>query len=79
MKRVKAIISKVLQIPESNVDDNTSPENTENWDSFNALLLISEFEKAFNNMKLDYDEDEGGTISDEETQQSQTSIRIGRA
>lgn len=48
MKRVKAILANVLQIDENSITDETSPENVETWDSFNALLLISEFEKAFN-------------------------------
>ena len=37
------------------------------------------FDTAFSNMKLDYDEDESGAIDETEKQQSQTSLRIGRA
>ena len=37
------------------------------------------FDTAFSNMKLDYDEDESGAIDESERQQSQTSLRIGRA
>lgn len=47
MKKIKTILAKVLQIDEDSITDETSPENVETWDSFNALLLISEFEKAF--------------------------------
>ena len=48
MKRIKSILANVLQIDEDLITDETSPENVEAWDSFNALLLISELEKAFN-------------------------------
>jgi hypothetical protein len=44
-----------------------------------ASLYWDKFDKAFNNMKLDYDEDESGAIDAAEAQQSQTSLRIGRA
>lgn len=48
MKRLKAILSKVLDIDENSITDQTSPDNVETWDSFNALMLISELEKEFN-------------------------------
>jgi len=48
MNKIKSILANVLQIDENSIRDETSPENVESWDSFNALLLISEFEKAFN-------------------------------
>lgn len=48
MKRVKAILSNILQIDEDIITDETSPKNIDSWDSFNSLLLISEFEKEFN-------------------------------
>ena len=34
------IVAKVFSIPESEVNDNSSPENIESWDSFNGLILI---------------------------------------
>ena len=43
-----------------------------------ATIYGDKFEKAFNNMKLDYDEDESGTVEEEETQNA-TELRIGRA
>lgn len=55
MKRIKSVLSKVLQIDENSITDETSPENVDTWDSFNALLLISEFEKTFN-MSFNIDE-----------------------
>lgn len=48
MERLKVILSKILNIPESEITDQTSPDNTENWDSFNGLLIVSELENTFN-------------------------------
>jgi len=53
-------------------------EQNSRWDRL-ATLYWEKFDKSFNTMHLDYDEDESGTISDEETQKSQTELRIGRA
>ena len=47
MKRLKAILSKVLDVEEGRITDDMSPENVETWDSFNALMLVSELESAF--------------------------------
>lgn len=47
MKRLKAILSKVLEIEEDKINDETSPNNVEMWDSFNGLLLVSELENSF--------------------------------
>ena len=44
-----------------------------------AETYWKKFDTAFSNMKLDYDEDESGAIDESERQQSQTSLRIGRA
>ena len=55
MKRLKAILSKVLDIGEGSITDNMSPHNVESWDSFNGLLLVSELEKEFN-VKFTMDE-----------------------
>ena len=41
------ILSSVLEIDQSEINDATSPENTETWDSFNALVLASELEDGF--------------------------------
>lgn len=48
MKRLKAILSKVLGIEQTLITDKTSPSNVESWDSFNGLMLVSELEKEFN-------------------------------
>lgn len=48
MKKLKQILSKVFQIDENQINDETSPDNTETWDSFNGLMLVSEVEEGFN-------------------------------
>lgn len=53
-------------------------EEGDKWDRI-VKIYQDKFDKAFNNMHLDYDEDESGAIDESEKQQSQTSLRIGRA
>ena len=55
MKRLKAILSKVLGIEEDKITDDTSPDNVEAWDSFNGLMIVSELESNFN-VKFTMDE-----------------------
>lgn len=55
MKRLLEILSCVLEIDESKITDDTSPAAVPSWDSFNALLLVSELEKAFS-VKFTMDE-----------------------
>jgi len=45
MEALKKIVAKVLNVDESKVDDSLTIDHTEQWDSFNHLLLISEIEK----------------------------------
>lgn len=47
MSRLKKILSKVLGVDEKNINDNSSPDNIESWDSFNGLMLVSELENEF--------------------------------
>jgi len=42
------LLSRVLDIDINVISDETSPENTETWDSFNALVMVSELENTFN-------------------------------
>ena len=44
---VNIIIAKVFSIPESEVNDQSGPENIESWDSFNGLILVDELENHF--------------------------------
>ena len=47
-KKLYQIISKILDVPASEINDESSPETIENWDSFNSLLLADELESEFN-------------------------------
>ena len=42
------LLSKVLDVAPDSISDATSPENTDAWDSYNALVLVSELESEFN-------------------------------
>ena len=41
------IVARVFSIPISQVNDESSPENIESWDSFNGLILVDELENHF--------------------------------
>ena len=47
-EKLKVLISKVLDISKEAATDETSPESTPSWDSFNALVMVSELEDDFN-------------------------------
>lgn len=42
------IVSRVFDIPKSNISLNNSPETIEKWDSFNGYILLDEIENEFN-------------------------------
>jgi acyl carrier protein len=46
--RVAMVFSEVLGIPSENITDETSPENTPQWDSLQAMNLVVALEGAFN-------------------------------
>ena len=46
--KVYDVISKVFNIQTSEINDESSPETIENWDSFNSLVLADELESEFN-------------------------------
>jgi len=48
MERLKGILSKVLGVDKTKIVDAMSPDSVDTWDSFNALLLVSELESTFN-------------------------------
>lgn len=52
-------------------------EDGDKWSRL-ATIYQEKFDKSFNNMKLDYDEDESGTVDESETQKSAAEIRVGR-
>ena len=47
-KKLFNIISRVMEIKSSELTDESGPEDVENWDSYNGLLLIDEIESEFN-------------------------------
>lgn len=54
-KSVEEVLGKVLDIDPSKITDATGPGNTDAWDSFNGLLLVTELEKNFD-VKFTIDE-----------------------
>lgn len=47
-RKLYEIVSKVFSIPIAEINDNSSPENVENWDSFHGLALVDALETEFN-------------------------------
>ena len=47
-EKLYSIISKVFSIQISEINDESSPETIESWDSFNGLILVDELESNFN-------------------------------
>jgi len=48
MKKLKELVSRVLKVNPEELNDESSPETIESWDSFNGLMLVSELERNFN-------------------------------
>ena len=46
-KRLYSIISKVMDLPISEINDESSPETIESWDSFNSYVLLDELVTEF--------------------------------
>jgi len=46
-ERLYGILSKVFSVPISQINDKSSPETIENWDSFNGLVLVDRLESEF--------------------------------
>jgi acyl carrier protein len=46
--RIEKAFSEVLGIPIGKINDATSPENTPEWDSLQAMNLVVALEEAFN-------------------------------
>ena len=55
MDKIKTIFASTLGVEEGDITNETSPDNTPSWDSLNAIILITEIEKAFD-MKFSFDE-----------------------
>ena len=54
-EKLYQIISKVFNVDSNRISDDTSPENLEEWDSFNFYVLLDEIEKGFD-VKFNLDE-----------------------
>ena len=54
-EKLYQIISKVFNVDSSKINDETSPENLEEWDSFNFYVLLDEIENEYD-IKFDLDE-----------------------
>ncbi|AJA92241.1 acyl carrier protein [Candidatus Nitrosopelagicus brevis] len=54
-EKLYKIISRVFNVDYNKINDETSPENLEEWDSFNFYVLLDEIENEFN-IKFDLDE-----------------------
>ena len=48
VEKLYEIIAKIMDVPVSEINDESSPETIESWDSFNSLLLADELESEFN-------------------------------
>jgi acyl carrier protein len=55
MDKLKQIFATVLNIPLEQVTENLSPDTCAAWDSLNAIVLVTEIEKAFS-LKFSFDE-----------------------
>jgi acyl carrier protein len=41
------IIAEIMEVPVSEINDESSPETIENWDSFRGLVLADELETRY--------------------------------
>ena len=54
-EKLYQIVSKVFGVDVSKINDDTNPENLEQWDSFNFYVLLDEIENNFDT-KFDLDD-----------------------
>jgi len=54
-EKLYEIVSKVFNVDNSRINDETSPENLDEWDSFNFYVLLDEIENQFS-INFDLDE-----------------------
>jgi len=47
-QKLYSIISQVFSVPISQINDESSPQTIENWDSFNGLVLVDKLESEYN-------------------------------
>lgn len=46
-EQVRRVIAAILEIPESSVNDSSSPDTLEGWDSVNHINIILAMEQEF--------------------------------
>lgn len=46
--KLHKLLADILKIESEAINDQTSPDNTATWDSFNGLMIAAELEKVFN-------------------------------
>ena len=46
-ERILSVVSNVLGIPADRIDDDSSPENIESWDSLKQMNLVLALEQEF--------------------------------
>jgi acyl carrier protein len=47
-KRIKKIMSDIFDVEISQINERSTPDNIENWDSFNQINLVMSLEEEFN-------------------------------
>jgi len=47
MEKLKELTARILGVRENEISSESSPETIDSWDSFNALMLVSELESNF--------------------------------
>lgn len=45
-EKLSELLARVLGLQPEQITDDISPENTSSWDSFNAVMIVAELEKA---------------------------------
>ena len=48
VRKIFDLIGNVLNVDPSQISDETTQDDIENWDSLNSLLIIDEIEREFN-------------------------------
>ena len=46
-KKLYVLIGRIMDVPVTDLNDNSSPETIPSWDSFNSYLLLDELESEF--------------------------------
>ena len=53
--KLYSMIAKIMDVPESDINDQSGPETIANWTSFNSYVLLYQLETEFN-VKFTIDE-----------------------